>query len=410
MSAPLQGLESAREVRPRSLDEATAAMAETAREGSKVLFVGGGTELGLGPAPSGIDVLFRTDGLDRVVEHSALDQIVVVEAGVTLGALQRLLGAKGQMLALDPPWPDRATVGGLVATNAFGPRRTRYGSVRDLIIGVSIVRADGTAARGGGKVVKNVAGFDLPKLMVGSLGTLGLIATVTFRLHPRPEAEETLRLPDLDAETVRRLVLAMRQAQLEPNAAAALVRDGGADLGVRFDGRFEVGVRFEGFGAGVQQQAQRLLEVATRQGWTAERLPAARATDFWARHDQVREAAVGFRAKLSAQPAEVERVANAALGSLFPVLDQPRAVHYPTLGLGFVTGEPRPGAPLAAALAAAREALVGGSVVLHSAPTELRNTPGVWGPPAAGLPLMNSVKLRLDPGRRLAPGRFVGGI
>jgi len=233
---------------------------------------------------------------------------------------------------------------------------------------------------------------------------------VTFRLHPRPEAEETLRLPDLDAETVRRLVLAMRQAQLEPNAAAALVRDGGADLGVRFDGRFEVGVRFEGFGAGVQQQAQRLLEVATRQGWTAERLPAARATDFWARHDQVREAAVGFRAKLSAQPTEVERVANAALGSLFPVLDRPRAVHYPTLGLGFVTGEPRPGAPLAAALAAAREALVGGSVVLHSAPTELRNTPGVWGPPAAGLPLMNSVKLRLDPGRRLAPGRFVGGI
>jgi glycolate oxidase FAD binding subunit len=410
MSAALQGLESAREVRPRSLDEATKAMVEAARAGSKVLFVGGGTELGIGPAPFGIDVLFRTDGLDRVVEHAPLDQIVVVEAGITLGALQRLLAAKGQMLALDPPWPDRATVGGLVATNAFGPRRTRYGSVRDLIIGISIVRADGTAARGGGKVVKNVAGFDVPKLMVGSLGTLGLIATVTFRLHPRPETQETLLLPDLDAETVRRLVLAMRQAQLEPTASAALVRDGGADLGVRFDGRFEVGVRFEGFAAGVQQQGERLLELATRQGWTAERLPAARAADFWARHDQIREAPVGFRAKLSAQPMEVERVANAALGSLFPVLDRPRAVHYPTLGLGFVTGEPRPGAPLAVALVAAREALASGSVVLHSAPPELRTTAGIWGPAPAGLPLMSSMKLRLDPGRRLAPGRFVGGI
>ena len=119
---------------------------------------------------------------------------------------------------------------------------------------------------------------------------------------------------------------------------------------------------------------------------------------------------MGFRAKLSAQPMEVERVANAALGSLFPVLDRPRAVHYPTLGLGFVSGEPRPGAPLAAALAATREALAGGSVVLHAAPPELRTTSGIWGPPPPGLPLMSSVKLRLDPGRRLAPGRFVGGI
>jgi glycolate oxidase FAD binding subunit len=357
-----------------------------------------------------VDVLFHTAGLDRVVEHAPLDQIVVVEAGVMLAALQKLLGAQGQMLALDPPWPERATVGGIVATNAFGARRTRYGSVRDLIIGISIVRADGTAARGGGKVVKNVAGFDLPKLMVGSLGTLGLIATVTFRLHPKPETTETLLLPDLDAETVRRLVLTLRQAQLEPTAVAALVRDGGADLGVRFDGRFEVGVRFEGFGAGVRQQAGRLLEVATRQGWTAERLPELQAAGFWARHDQVRESPAGFRAKLSAQPMEVERVANAALGSLFPVLDRPRAVHYPTLGLGFVMGEPRPGAPLAAALTAAREALSGGSVVLHAAPPELRTTSGIWGPPPAGLPLMTSMKQRLDPERRLAPGRFVGGI
>ena len=128
--------------------------------------------------------MLGTERLERIVEHAPLDQIVIVEAGVRLASLQDALARSGQMLALDPPWAGRATIGGLVATNAFGPRRTRYGSIRDLIIGISIVRADGTEARGGGKVVKNVAGFDVPKLMVGSLGTLGLIATVNFRLHP----------------------------------------------------------------------------------------------------------------------------------------------------------------------------------------------------------------------------------
>ena len=115
-----------------------------------------------------------------MLEHSPSDQIVVVEAGVTLATLQRTLAAHGQRLALDPPSADLATVGGIVAANAFGPRRTRFGTARDLIIGLSLVRADGIAARGGGKVVKNVAGFDLPRLFVGSLGTLGLITSVTF--------------------------------------------------------------------------------------------------------------------------------------------------------------------------------------------------------------------------------------
>jgi glycolate oxidase FAD binding subunit len=151
MSSPLQGLESARGVRPRSLAEATEAMQEAARSSSRVLFVGGGTEMGLGPLPSGVDVLFRTDGLDKVVEHAPLDQIVVVEAGVTLEARRSLRGERADAGARSTPWPDRATTGGIVATNAFGPRRTRYGSVRDLIIGISIVRADGTSARGGGR-------------------------------------------------------------------------------------------------------------------------------------------------------------------------------------------------------------------------------------------------------------------
>jgi len=405
-----EGLAAARQERPSTLAEATEALRRADRDGERVLFVGGGTELSLGTPPDGVEVVLATERLERIVEHVPLDQIVTVEAGVRLASLQDTLAASGQLLALDAPWASRATLGGLVATNAFGPRRTRYGSIRDLIIGISIVRADGTEARGGGKVVKNVAGFDVPKLMVGSLGTLGFISTVTFRLHPRPETERTVLFPDLDADTVRRVVLVLREAQLEPGAVAALVREGGDDLGVRFDGRFELGVRFEGFEAGVRQQAMKLLDLATRQGWRAESLGAAVARSFWARHDDARESYAGFRAKLAAQPMELERVANAAIGSLFTALEVPRCVCYPTLGLAFVAGEVRVPGQVAAAVNAAREAIPEGSVVLYAAPPDVREAVDVWGPPPAALPLMKAIKQRLDPGRRLAPGRFVGGI
>ena len=409
-AASLDALAAARQERPATLAEAAEVLRRADRDRERVLFLGGGTELSLGTPPDGVEVVLATERLDRIVEHAPLDQIVTVEAGVRLASLQDTLAASAQMLALDPPWASRATLGGLVATNAFGPRRTRYGSIRDLIIGVSIVRADGTEARGGGKVVKNVAGFDLPKLMVGSLGTLGFISTVTFRLHPRPETERTVLFADLDADAVRRVTLALREAQLEPGAVAALVREGGDDLGVRFDGRFTLGVRFEGFEAGVRQQAMKLLDLATRQGWGAESLGAEIARAFWARHDDARESSAGFRARLAAQPMDLERVANAAIGSLFAALEVPRCVCYPLLGLAFVAGEVLVPAQVAAAVTAAREAVPEGSVVLHAAPPEVRAAVDVWGPPPAAFPLMKAVKQRLDPGRRLAPGRFVGGI
>jgi glycolate oxidase FAD binding subunit len=413
MTATAEGLEAlagARQERPATLAEATEALQRADRDRERMLFLGGGTELALGAPPDGVEVLLSTERLERIVEYAPLDQIVAVEAGVRLASLQDVLARSGQMLALDSPWAGRATLGGLVATNAFGPRRTRYGSIRDLIIGISIVRADGTEARAGGKVVKNVAGFDLPKLMVGSLGTLGFIATVTFRLHPRPETERTVLFPDLDADAVRQVVLALRQAQLEPGAVAALVHEGGDDLGVRFDGRFELGVRFEGFEAGVRQQAMKLLDLATGQRWRAESIGAETARAFWARHDDARESSAGFRAKLAAEPMDLERVANAAIGSLFAALEVPRCVCYPTLGLAFVAGEVRIAGQVAAAVSAAREAVPEGSVVIHAAPPDVRAAVDVWGPPPAALPLMRAVKQRLDPARRLAPGRFVGGL
>jgi len=388
---------------PASVEEAAAIVGESCRSGRSVVFAGGGTDLDVGARPETLDVLLRTRRLDRVVEHAPSDQIVIAEAGVTLGALARALAPAGQRLALDPPLPERATVGGVVAANAFGPRRARYGSVRDLIIGVSIVRADGVVARGGGKVVKNVAGFDLPKLMVGSLGTLGLIATATFRLHPLGEATATLLSAGLKARDVAALGGRLREAQLEPDSVAAFRT--GTD-------RFDLAVRFEGFARGVDEQRARFAALVARDVRTAcDLLDPAAAGELWARQDATRRAGT-FRAKVAALPASLEKVEAAVLAPLAEALGTASCVCYPTLGFAFVGGEAADAAAVAAAVAAARTSLsgAGGSLVIAAAPEPVRAAADVWGPPPAAVALMRGVKARLDPQRRLAPGRFVGGI
>ena len=389
---------------PRTLDEAAEVVLACARDRKRLCFVGGATELGIGAAPDGLDLVLRTGALDRIVEHAPLDQIVTVECGVRLQALQVELARHGQMLALDPPWADRATVGGAVATGAFGPRRMRHGAVRDLIIGASFVRADGARVRGGGKVVKNVAGFDLPKLLVGSHGTLGLITTVTFRLHPRPEASVTVTLPGGSDADFRLLVAGARHAQLEPDAVVVVTDGAGADLGVRF----------EGFAGAVNEQRDRLLVVGSRLGLAPRVLDEAATLAFWARHDAARAAPAEVRVKVALLPADPS--AAAVLARLGGVLRGARAAFYPTLGLGFVAGDAGAVDAVAGAIDETRAALAasGGTVVVHEAPASVRERVDVWGmttaAPRSPLPLMRAVKQRLDPERRLAPGRFVGGL
>ncbi len=388
---------------PSTLEEAVEAVREAARDKKRLAFVGGGTDLHLGAPPAGLDAVLKTGGLARVIEHAPSDQIVIAEAGLTLAALQVALAAHRQRVAIDPPLPARATLGGIVAANAFGPRRARYGSVRDLIIGVSIVRSDGTVARGGGKVVKNVAGFDLPKLMVGSLGTLGLIATVTFRLYPLPEQTSTLVLPGRSAREVRTLVGRLREAQLEPASVVAFWKDGGT---------FDFAVRFEGFRKGVTEQCERFASLVLGEtGTGCDALGTAAAEALWARHDALRSGP-SFRAKLASLSSSIESIAAETLPPLLSTLESPGFVWYATLGLGFVTGEQRSNEGLAAAVESARARLSrgGGTLVMQAAPAAVRERVSIWGAPPAALDLMKSVKDRLDPSRRLSPGRFVGGI
>jgi glycolate oxidase FAD binding subunit len=272
--------------------------------------------------------------------------------------------------------------------------------VRDLVVGVSLVRADGVAARGGGKVVKNVAGFDVPRVLVGSLGTLALVTSVTFRLHPLPEARATVLFRGLQAGAVRGVARESLAAQIEPSAAAALTAAGGLDLLVRF----------EGFGPGVEDQVKRLLGLATRMGLPAERLDEAAAAGAWARHDAVRTGGP-FRARLSAPPGATEEGA-AALSTLLRALPGGAGVWYPALGLGFAAGAPAAPDAVASAAGDARGALaaLGGALVVCEAPAEVRARLDAWGPPPGALDLMRRLKARLDPEGLLAPGRFAGGI
>lgn len=384
---------------PDTIAEAATRLAESERAGEAVGFIGGGTDLELGAPPDRLDLVIRTEKLGRIVEHAPSDQIIAVEAGATLAHVQEVVGAHGQRLAIDPPLPGRATIGGIIAANAFGPLRTRYGSVRDLIIGISIIRADGVLAHGGGKVVKNVAGFDLPKLMVGSLGTLGMIATATFRLHPLPEISETLLLKNRSATAVRGLVAELRQAQLEV-AAVGAIANGNV---------FDLAVRFEGFRAGVVAQRDRLSHLQYANG--CDVLDAKGARQFWNRHDVIRTEGP-VRLKIAALPSAIEMVSNSVVAPLLGVLNGGGFVCYPTLGLGFMTGTPADDERPAKAIESARQTLTkaGGSLTIEAAPRALRQRVSVWGAPGGALALMQATKQQFDPGGRLAPGRFLGGI
>jgi glycolate oxidase FAD binding subunit len=391
------GRSAAKVLEPASVEEAAESMRALAAEKLAVAFVGGGTDLGLGAPPTRLDAILRTGRLARVREHAPADQIVAVEAGLTVAGLQRVLAPHRQRLAIDPPEPERATVGGVLAANAFGPRRTRYGSIRDLVIGVTVIRADGVVAHGGGKVVKNVAGFDLPRLLCGSLGTLGLVAEVVLRLHPLPEASATAVFDGLAGIDVQQTIPALRELAVEPTALAALPE--GA--------RFRLAVRFEGFAPGVKDQVERVLARAGGGG----RLEGSEEEALWARHDELR-AAGSVRVRATFAPAGLVQALD-ALAPLRMALGGAGPLVHPALGIVFLAGEAEDAGAAAGCIEYARGRLGrlgNGSVVVTAAPPALRALVDPWGPAPAGIEVMRRLKLELDPESRLAPGRFVGGI
>jgi glycolate oxidase FAD binding subunit len=398
--ATIAGTEVGATVTPADLREASAILRAAAEEGGTVSFAGGGTELGFGYPPERVDLLVRTEHLAHVVEYAPADMVVEVEAGIALATLQKVLAEQGQRLAFDVPHGELASIGGLLACNSFGPRRARFGGLRDLIVGVSLIRADGTRVRGGGKVVKNVAGFDLPKIVVGSLGTLGMIATATFRLHPMPETIALLRVENCSGSHLRRFVTGVLERRLEPAALLAVAVGRG----------YELLALFEGFAAGVIEQGERFAALAAGFGLVAQDAADDRAIDVL--DEEVRTFG-DLRVRFTAPPAALEQLELEALEPLIRAFPASKLGLYPSLGVAFwstYANDPEAAAQGLLRARAAAERLGGNLVLLDAGDPAIRRAVDVFGTVPAAFPLMKRLKERFDPGGRFNRGRFLGRL
>jgi glycolate dehydrogenase FAD-binding subunit len=389
---------------PATTQEASAVLRAAAELGLTVIPRGSGTKLHWGNPPEKCDLILDTIGLNQVVEHAAGDLVATVQAGVSLEQLAGVLARAGQRLALDPAVSElpsaatRGTVGGVLATNTAGPLRLRYGAPRDLLIGITIVRADGTIAKSGGKVVKNVAGYDLGKLFAGSRGTLGLIAQATFRLHPLPPATAYV-LAERSAQDCAPLLSAALEAALAPVAAELHWPDPAEPV--------ELAIALEGDPAGVTERATALARATG--GTVAESPPSWWGTGpvagtrlqlaFWpGRLRSVLTELAAASRQTGLTPAVGGSAGAGLLDAALPAEADPEqlAAFVATLrrSLGHVAAS---GSPPRA------------SVVVQHAPAPVRERLDLFGP-VPSLALMRSVKQQFDPERLLSPGRFAGGI
>jgi glycolate dehydrogenase FAD-binding subunit len=388
---------------PASTPEAAAVLRAADALGLSVVLRGAGSRLDWGNPPRSCELIVSTERLDQIVEHAAGDLVATVQAGVPLDAVQSRLASANQRLALDPP--GGGTIGGLIATNAAGPLRYRYGAPRDLLIGITVVRADGIVAKAGGKVVKNVAGYDLGKLFAGSYGTLGLITEATFRLHPLPAASAWVAAEALDPASAATLLHAAASSPLSP---AAIELDWPATAS-----SLTVSVLLDGDETSVAERADLLAshlasEVdgavarsfrvsGPRPGNLASPGDTKIRVAFWAG----RLASVLGTVAASAASAGLDPYVcgSAAAGVLEVSVSDDAAAESVA---SFVTD-------LRAALTGANGDMPVGSVVVLAAPADVRDLVDLWGP-VPSLALMRAVKDQFDPGHRLAPGRFAAGI
>ncbi len=391
---------------PRSVEELAAALAAANEAGAAVVPWGGGRHMGLGNIPARYDLALRTAKLDRLIEYEPADLTVTVEAGMTMGRLQALLGEHGQFLPIDAP--AEATVGGALAAGLSGPSCHAYGLPRDWLIGCRFALADGSLVKGGGRVVKNVAGYDLPKLAVGSLGTLGVIVEATFKLAPLPAAQETLvaRFDSLEAAA---------QAVFAADERGLALR--GVLLQAEPDGPVGVAFWLAGPRAAVDRSTR---EIAPTGDAPVEQHEGEASEGWWAANSETQPSAPGMALRASLLPANVPALVERTLAAGREVGVVPRCLAYPTIGLVLTVADGGDPAKGAAFIDEARRWAVeaGGSLVVTSAPVAVKERIDVWGAPstssgpAAGsaLPLMRRLKEQFDPRGTLNPGRFVGGL
>jgi glycolate oxidase FAD binding subunit len=373
---------------PQTFDEVGTALAASAAAGEAVRFVGGATKLDWSSTAHEPDLELRLGALDEIVEHNSGDLTATLQAGVPLALAQERFASAGQMLALDPPLgaDDAATIGGIVATADSGPLRHRYGAPRDLLLGMTVALSDGTIAHSGGKVIKNVAGYDIAKLFAGAFGTLGAILSVNMRLHPLPVATATSLGTSADPDVLAAAARGLAAAPLELDA-----------LDVSWHGAHG-GVLACCAGTEVVRRASRAAEMMRAAGLEG----VGTETDdreLWGRQRAGQRSRRRALVRVAARPT--------ALAAVLRVADSCDATLVGRAGLGTSYLELDP-----EAVARVRGLLPPGAVaVLLDAPPELRAELDPWGVEAGpALELMRRVKRRFDPAGSCNPGVFVGGI
>ena len=398
----IDGVEPRFVAEPGSVEEVSALLKLANDEGLAVAPRGGGTMSRLGNPPRNLDLILSTARMNDILEHVPGDQVVRVQAGMKLRDLQEQLAGSNQMVGIDPPERGAgATIGGVVAANSSGPRRYRYGTLRDLIIGVTVVLADGTVAKSGGKVVKNVAGYDLQKLFTGSLGTLGVIASANFRLHPLPEAARTVAVELVDTAAVGGAAQAVMHSQLVPSAV---------ELHWGEDAKL-LTVLLEGIPPAVEAQAEtatfllkgfgEVRELSDQEAENLGPLPVPGSSTG----DEV-------ALKISAPPAGLTGVLDSTWGACSRRGVTPRATGQAGIGVTHVSLSGGDEEAKVQVVEELREVWIrrGGSVIVRAAPPAFKRRVEVWGPLGSRLELTRRVKEKFDPRGVLNPGRFVGGI
>ena len=382
--------------RPESAEQIAAALRLCNEVEAAVIPWGGGTAMGIGNLPRQADVIIETRRLNRMIEHDHANLTATVDSGITLSALQSLLALQTQFAPLDAPFPERATVGGIVAANLNGPRRSYYGSVRDLVIGMKVVFASGEQIKAGGKVVKNVAGYDMCKLFVGSLGTLGIITEVTLRMSPIPESAATV-IASATLAQAERFTDELSRSQLLP-AAVFLSNDGDTE-------QWRLAVWCEGFEKTVARHLSDIGVIAARIGMNVTTLRAESHNelceglrDFPLQPDRLVYRVTLPRAKifeliqLVQNWPGVKLVSDIAAGVVWLALPARRSSLEKFAELIDVARQQH------------------GHAVVFAAPAEFKQGVEVWGPSPATISLQREVKRQFDPKGLLNPGRFLGGI
>jgi glycolate oxidase FAD binding subunit len=408
---------------PGTQEQAGAVVAACGSAGAAVAPWGGGTALGLGNPPARLDVGIGLDRLARIVEFDAENLVVTAEAGVRLAELERLLGTRRQFLPLDPARMDRRTVGGVLATNASGPSRLLYGTARDLVLGMRVVLGTGERIRCGGRVIKNVSGYDLTKLFIGSLGTLGVITEATFRLWPMPIARATVAGAFPDLPQAAAVVARSLQSCLLPEAMELLdtqAMQAASRLALGHAAGYGLAVSLAGSPETVERQRRDFTRLFTEGGAGAtSTLDAEESPAAWREIRDLLEGTVGaperLRLKIAVPIAETPALVARAEELLRARQWRGRVAAHAGSGVVRAAGDIPAGTPPETVRdgieALRREAeAAGGSLVVEGLPGSAKRRLDAWGKPGEGFSAMRRLKQEFDPGGVLNPGRYLGGI